>query len=266
MPVKRMRPLLGTFVEISVDDSGPGDANRAIDHAFAAIENIQRMASFHDPYSELSQINRHPQNSLKVSHRLYQLLQLAHRLSRLSNDYFNIAIGAQQVIDRSLPDHGFIHLQNGTSQDWHCHQGRIILNKPVLLVVDGIAKGFAVDLAVKTLKAHGITSGSVNAGGDLKVFGDIKLPICLRIDGAFKNFGQLKNAALATSSNKDDSFPAQLMDYAANQVNKGSWTVISNSAWRADALTKVAAASTANIRRNIIQQLGGFLLELPSNN
>jgi thiamine biosynthesis lipoprotein ApbE len=47
------------------------------------------------------------------------------------------------------------------------------------LIVDlgGIAKGFAVDRAVKALKCAGLASGVVNAGGDLRVFG-LKSELC----------------------------------------------------------------------------------------
>jgi thiamine biosynthesis lipoprotein len=41
----------------------------------------------------------------------------------------------------------------------------------VIVDLGGIAKGFAVDRAVKALKCAGVRSGVVNAGGDLRVFG-----------------------------------------------------------------------------------------------
>ena len=51
----RCKPLLGTFVEISINQD---DGQEAIDNAFAAIQNVHDLMGFHDPESELSQINR----------------------------------------------------------------------------------------------------------------------------------------------------------------------------------------------------------------
>jgi thiamine biosynthesis lipoprotein len=42
------------------------------------------------------------------------------------------------------------------------------------LDVGGIAKGFAIDLAVEKLQSLGIKSGIVSAGGDVKVFGSLE--------------------------------------------------------------------------------------------
>ena len=52
--VRRARPLLGTFVEIAVHGLPEDAAHRAIDAAFAVVEEVQRRMSFHDPKSMLS--------------------------------------------------------------------------------------------------------------------------------------------------------------------------------------------------------------------
>lgn len=45
------------------------------------------------------------------------------------------------------------------------------LNPSVQLDFGGIAKGYAIDIACKTLRNHGIENAIVNAGGDLRAFG-----------------------------------------------------------------------------------------------
>ena len=52
--LRRMRPLLGTFVEVGA--RGP-NAAQAIDAAFACISAAQARWSFQDPGSELSRLN-----------------------------------------------------------------------------------------------------------------------------------------------------------------------------------------------------------------
>jgi thiamine biosynthesis lipoprotein len=51
-----MRPLLGTFVEIRATGAS-SRLETAVRAAFAAIERVQRLMSFHDPRSDVSRIN-----------------------------------------------------------------------------------------------------------------------------------------------------------------------------------------------------------------
>jgi thiamine biosynthesis lipoprotein ApbE len=48
---------------------------------------------------------------------------------------------------------------------------QVICHAPVMMDLGGIAKGFAVDCAVKVLIESGCNGGLVNAGGDVRVFG-----------------------------------------------------------------------------------------------
>jgi FAD:protein FMN transferase len=44
----------------------------------------------------------------------------------------------------------------------------------------GVVKGYAIDLAVDALKKAGIRSACVNAGGDLRAFGETAFPAGIR--------------------------------------------------------------------------------------
>jgi len=72
----------------------------------------------------------------------------------------------------------------------------------VRLDLGGIAKGMAVDAAIDTLRAAGVRTAAVNAGGDLAVIGPPpdreSWPIA--IDGAGERSVLLRQGALATSS------------------------------------------------------------------
>lgn len=68
--------------------------------------------------------------------------------------------------------------------------------------LDGIAKGFAVDRAVEALQAEDVASGVVNAGGDLRVFGELYEEIYVRPPdkpNTLVHIGRLKDGAVATS-------------------------------------------------------------------
>jgi len=99
--------------------------------------------------------------------------------------------------------------------------------------LDGIAKGFAVDLAVEILAAKG-ARGCVNAGGDLRVFGNGFEDVHVRLNDDFLHIGRVRDAAVATSASAllvDPRRPG--IDGAARSV-----TVIADNCMTADALTK----------------------------
>jgi thiamine biosynthesis lipoprotein len=71
------------------------------------------------------------------------------------------------------------------------------------LDLGGIAKGFAVDQAVRSLKRAGVAWGLVNAGGDLRAFGSRAWPIHVRhpaAPGQLIAVGTLREGAVATSA------------------------------------------------------------------
>ena len=98
--------------------------------------------------------------------------------------------------------------------------------------LDGIAKGFAVDRAVEILQASGAT-GCVNAGGDLRLFGDRFEDIHVRRGTDLIGIGRLRDAAVATSENKLLVDPRGALRGAAQAV-----TIIAADCMTADALTK----------------------------
>jgi hypothetical protein len=55
--VRRAKPLLGTFVEITVRDATPIRVDDEIDCAFDAIARGHRSMSFHDRKSDISRLN-----------------------------------------------------------------------------------------------------------------------------------------------------------------------------------------------------------------
>jgi len=103
--------------------------------------------------------------------------------------------------------------------------------------LDGIAKGFAVDRAVDALQSAGIRAGVVNAGGDLRVFGDAFEEVYVRPPqhpDRLIYIGRVRDAAVATSAAMllVDPRPARRALRAAGA------TVIAADCITADALTK----------------------------
>jgi FAD:protein FMN transferase len=255
---------MGCFVEVAVIGS-VAESQLAINRAFERLELIQKLLSFHDPNSDLSRLNS-AQGSFIECHPLsIRCLRLARAVTRVSDGRFNCTLGGAVMAIKVLPDHDYQNLYGDrvlNYGDWTDieligHTAR--LRRPVLITLDGIAKGFAVDSAVEELKRLGIAAGWINAGGDIRVFGDCTLPISVRDhQGEIHAVGGLKNAAIATSTSISSSeFPGVLLNETGNPIPAMTSCIIAQRAWRADALTKVAALMPIKQRADYVAQFGG---------
>lgn len=258
--LRRMRPLLGTYVEVAAS----GDqAERGIHAAFDSLAASHAKWSFHDPGSELSQLNAQPGHWVPLSASTLRLLRLARGMTAASGGRFNCTVGGTLVRRGQLPDHGSVPLlECGDASDIELAAGAARLRRPVRVTLDGIAKGYAVDLAVQALRRAGVSSGWVNAGGDLRVFGDADLPVQRReASGRMTPLGHVRNAALATSQGglPSKAFPSSVVGAVAEPT--AMWTVLARTGWRADALTKVAATASRGTRKDWVARLGGHLVE-----
>ena len=187
--LRRARPLLGTLVEIGVpadsaDSADSADPAAALAAAFDVIARLQQVLSRFDDDSDLARFARLPVgHSLALRPAGARALRAAQALRQASGGLFDISLG-------SAPS------------GWRCQGSRLHkLSPAVQLDLGGIAKGLAVDEAVRTLRRAGCTAGWVNAGGDLRVFGPVALPLHLRDEqrGGVVAIGSLAEGAFATS-------------------------------------------------------------------
>jgi FAD:protein FMN transferase len=272
-----MRPLLGTFVELgavpNLHRHSAANVQQALDLAFAQIELVQQLLSFHSASSDLTRLNSAAGQWVLCHPLSIQCLRLARAATRASAQRFNCMLGYALVRAGALPAHNFASIYGanllavGNWQDLHLSNNSARLCRPVLISLDGIAKGFAVDIAIKSLKNSGINSGWVNAGGDIRCFGSALLPIVIRDHLQQQHpLGGLQNAAIATSSTQASiEFPSLLLTQTGQPQAAATWSVMATSAWRADALTKVAANSPAAERAQFVRSLGGTWIPLTSN-
>lgn len=253
--LRRSRPLLGTFVEISA--SGPGDAFPAIDAAFAAIERVQAIMSFHEGASDVARINASPAGSLiDVDADTYELLEFASRLHRLSGGAFDIAIAPALVRGGFLPAPriGDGAVPKGTCEDLErLGRNRVRWRREGWIDLGGIAKGYAIDRAIAAMLSFDVEDGVVNAGGDLRVFGAAQ-PIHVRHPDdphSLVSLGEIRDCAIATSGGYfagivgDGGSIDPLVD--PGQGTCIAWnmgvSVIAPDCMTADALTKVVRLS-----------------------
>jgi thiamine biosynthesis lipoprotein len=181
--VRRARPLLGTIVEIQASGLGESESHAAIDAAFAEIEEVQRRMSFHDPASTLSRLNRLAGvEPLPVDDWTFDVLEFAAEMHRVARGIFDVTVAPHLQTQGFLPADergaaravGFAAVQLLPDRCVRFHHPDLRLD------LGGIAKGYAVDRAVAALQRAGIQRGLVNAGGDLRAFGDEAFAISIR--------------------------------------------------------------------------------------
>jgi thiamine biosynthesis lipoprotein len=209
---ERARPLLGTLVATRVRGLGEREAHRAIDEAFGEIELIHSRMSFHEAGSDVSMLNRDAhRRPVRVHPYTYDVLRLAREFSEASEGSFDVTVATVLVNWGFLPspspephpdplaDWRDIDLQSG------CH---VRFRRPLWIDLGGIAKGYAVDRAIEKLRQHGAPAGSVNAGGDIRVYGQPAESVALRLElGPSRELPVVKiqNGSIASS----DGAPAR---------------------------------------------------------
>jgi FAD:protein FMN transferase len=209
--VRRLRPLLGTFVEIRAGGTDRNRTLRAVEVAYQRMARIQELMSFHSATSEISRLNRRAwRSTVQVTAETYSVLAVAQRIAAASAGAFDITVAPFLVRWGYLPagshrDHR--PRARARTADWRdvelLSRRRIRFRRRLLLDLGGIAKGYAVDLAVNVLRDAGVPAGVVNAGGDLRAFGEADEPIHVRLPGSpgrFLAMTTLRNAAVATSA------------------------------------------------------------------
>jgi thiamine biosynthesis lipoprotein len=202
--------------------------------------------SFHEPDSDVTRLNRHAHTrAIEVDRRTHAVLARAQDLSRASNGLFDCTIGQRMMALGALPrTAGVGGHAAATWRDVTLLPGnRVRFRRPLALDLGGIAKGFAVDQAIEALARLGAEAACVNAGGDLRVFGDRDWPIALRrpdAPGEFVSLPPIRNRALATTA---DSFAPHgaIVDPASGESRSSprSVSVLAPTCMDADALTKV---------------------------
>lgn len=256
----RCRPLLGTFVEIAVPES----CAASIGAAFAAIERVHRLMSFHESASDLARLRAAPAGSIVgLDPETIAVLSEAKRLHGASGGLFDVTVGRQLVETGFLPNDGIGDPGRfgGTMEDIVLiDRCSVWLTAKVLVDLGGIAKGYAVDRAVEVLQERGVPEGSVNAGGDLRVFGSRAWPVALRDgDDEIRQVIEVRDCAVASSENRTNrrTLGGQVETPHIGQdggplIADERVTVIAGTCVLADAMTKIALVDT---------ELAGLLLD-----
>lgn len=177
---KETQFVMDTIVDITA--AGPG-AEQAVKAAFGEFQRVHKLANRFDADSQVSKVNAMAgQAKVQVDPELIDMLSQAVDISRKLDGAFDVTVGAltdlwgvgsknefvptAAEIGQVLPlvDYRLIEIDQAA--------GTVYLPKAGMkLDLGGIAKGYALTKAVEKLKAAGIASALVNAGGDIRVIG-----------------------------------------------------------------------------------------------
>ena len=259
--VTKSRPLFGKVARITVVGKGEACAEKIIDSAFSVLERFDGMTDQVQLRQQFLQISHSALDEYTpVSTWLWHALQMANDISYRTDGIFDVAAagtdGVAEWTDIDMSE-----------------RGKIRLLRPLCISLDGIRKGFAVDLAVQALTEIGATAGLVDIGGCIRTFGSREWRVEFSPqarDGCHKANVvpvSLKGSALAGLGSYFGG--SKLYDYeqgivrSADEWLGASLLVRAESCAHADALTKVAALRPAASEK-ILGQFGAKAVKLSS--
>ena len=254
----RARPLLGTLVEIAATGADAQQVQLALASAYRAVEQIHVLMSYQDADSDVSRINRDAYNSpIEIDPHTYRVLRAAQLMAQASNGVFDITVAPTLNWLGYLPRHANSP-RASAGANWKdirlLPDNRVRLDNSLRIDLSGIAKGYAVDVAIKALREAGMFAGRVNAGGDLRVFGEGEQSIMVRNPAAHTQtipLLALTEGAAATSAGYYSSrrHQVRVITPIINPLTRTacdsgrSVTVLARDCMTADALTKVVYAN-----------------------
>lgn len=171
---------MGTTISLLLP-SGQAVMGRQIVHAL--FTEWEQVLSRFLPESELSQLNQRAGKPMLVSDLLCTVLLTALAAAQATEGVYDPTLLDQLMragYDRNFDDLPLERcgrcapgLPGGRWRDIQIDAMQHVVTLPAGLKLDfgGIAKGMAVDAALKQLQVHGIVPALVNAGGDLAVVG-----------------------------------------------------------------------------------------------
>jgi len=280
---KRAERLMGNRFEITVVAEDELWAGEKISMTVEEIRRIERLFTTFAADSQTNKINEQAGvSAVKVDKEFFELVQRSIKISRITDGAFDITYGSIDKklwnFDRSmtsLPDEAtarsmvsLINYQNIIMNSDDC--SIMLKEKGMRIGFGGIGKGYAAEMAKALLKKEGVSSGIVNASGDLTTWGTqangkpwtigIADPGNARLPFAYLN---ITDMAIATSGNYEKYITVNGKKYSHTINPKTglpvtgikSVTIISPNAEIADAMATPVTIMGIRAGLNLVNQL-----------
>jgi thiamine biosynthesis lipoprotein len=171
---------MGTECEFKAFAGDESQVDRAFGRGFEEMDRIEGLTTSWRDSSEVARINKAAgKEAVKVSADTLAIIEKSLWVSQLTDGGFDITVGAYKGLwkfdednDGSLPAKEEVERRHALV-DWHDvivdHAASTVrLRRPGQAInLGGIAKGYAVDAAVRAIRSGGVRDFIVHAGGDL---------------------------------------------------------------------------------------------------
>ncbi len=280
----RTEILMDTIVESTVFAGDPSVGQSALDEAYLEMARLEGMLSRHRATSEIALINRASgMGPVAVSLETLLLIDQALEFGELTEGAFDITVAPLLKLWQFAEGGGKIppeeslraaleHVDFRAVAVDRATRSVALRQRGAEIDLGGIAKGFIVDRAVDVLRRAGITSASVDAGGDIRLLGS-------RPDGRPWRIGvrhpreqrgiiavlELENTAVVTSGDYERYFLLDgvryhhILDPVTGRPAGGlaSVTVVAPEATTADALSTAVFVLGRERGLSLIESLPG---------
>jgi len=180
---KKKLSMLGSPFEITVIAKDTIEGNYFADLAVAEVKRIENQISDWIPTTQISEINKNAgKKAIKVDDEVFELVQRAIKISKLTNGAFDISYASMdkiwkfdgsmkempspEAIKKSVEKIGY---QNIILDD---KEKTIFLKlEGMKLGLGGIGQGYIADKVKSLLQSKGCSSGIVNVSGDINTWG-----------------------------------------------------------------------------------------------
>lgn len=278
--------LMGNNFTITVVADDKYKAQEHIDTAVEEIRRIERLLTTFSEESQTSLVNRNAGIApVEVEDEVYSLIERSIGISKITQGAFDITYGS---IDKALWNFDKtmtalpskeealkkVHLINYNNIILDPDNRTVFLKeKGMRIGFGGIGKGYAAEMAKNLLVRNGVTSGIINASGDLTAWGVQPSGMPWRIgisdpDSPQKIYSYLEisGKAVATSGNYEKYVMIGGKKYSHTIDPKTGFpitgiksvTVLSDNAEFADAMATPIAVMGINAGLHVVNQIPGL--------
>ena len=274
---------MDTWVNVQVVSDQPREvADPAVQRALAWFETVERICTRFDPTSEVMRLLRNVGRRVRVSTLLFEVAAFAMDLAEQTGGAFDPTVGAtleqlgfnvnyrtgKEVRSEVAADASYADVQLDR------RARTITLRRPVVLDLNAVAKGLAIDLAVQELRDY--PDLCVEAGGDVYVRGrnaagelwhvGIQHP---RAEGLLARTLRVTDVAVCTSGDYERRSPGpsatpHILDARTHRpvTDLASVTVVAPTAMAADGLSTAAMVLGRERGLQLLedQGVGGLLM------
>jgi len=174
---RRIVRLMGDQFEISVVGNNPGWADERIDDAIAEINRVEKLLSTFSDDSAVNEINRNAGISpVKTNAEIFKLINRSLQISALTHGAFDITYYTAEKDSDNTPVKttakkavSYVNYQSVVLDEKE--QTVFLKEKGMRIGFGANSRGYAADRAKYILQMQGVSSGVINAGGDLLTWG-----------------------------------------------------------------------------------------------